>query len=131
MAKLNGYEIVGLMKKGKIINGTLLKSVTVCWIENITEDLDLSYSPSLVVECIKGLIYNLIPPEVGTRLITFGDSNLEKISSMYVKLITVTDEMRADDDLVDVKLPFIECASTDVGAMLLTEYITNKNWTIN
>ena len=38
--------------------------------------------------------------------------------------------MRASDILVDRKLPFEVCNSTDSGAMTISEYLALKNWQI-
>jgi hypothetical protein len=56
--------------------------------------------------------------------------NIDKLASVYVRLIEVTDEMRSEDDLVDEKKPFEVCNSTDEGAMLITDYVLTKNWAL-
>lgn len=65
-----------------------------------------------------------------SKTLTMGTTNLEKLTDVYVKLIPITDEMRAADDLIDEKLPFEVCESTDDGAMLITDYVGEKNWVL-
>jgi surface protein len=52
------------------------------------------------------------------------------LANVYVKLVDVTDEMLAQDEFAANKKPCVVCESTDEGAMLITEYIMSKNWTI-
>ena len=63
-----------------------------------------------------------------TQTLTVGTANLEKLANVYVKLVDITDKMRAEDEYIDNKLPFVQCESTDEGAMLISEYVTSKNW---
>lgn len=62
--------------------------------------------------------------------LTLGNTNNTKLSNIYVKLIDVTDEMRANDQYIDNKKPFELCESTDDGGMLITEYVVSKNWAL-
>lgn len=65
-----------------------------------------------------------------SKTLTVGTANKTKLTSVYVKLIDITDEMRAEDPYIDNKKPFVVCESTDEGAMLVEEYITSKNWVL-
>lgn len=64
------------------------------------------------------------------QTLTVGSANLEKLASVYVKLVDITDEMRAEDEYIDNKLPFEVCESTDEGAMTINDYVFLKNWEI-
>ena len=81
----------------------------------------------LTVDSLVGTIYEL--RDTGSsKTLSMGTTNLAKLASVYVKTIDITDEMRAEDDLVGEKLPFVVCESTDEGAMLITDYVLLKNW---
>ena len=54
-----------------------------------------------------------------------------KLDTIYVKLITATDNMIVNDPNINSKKPCEVCQSTDDGAMTLREYIVSKNWTIS
>lgn len=103
-------------------------------IRNIKATLQVSngtsYGHLLTVDSLVHLIYEL-RKQYYSQTLTVGTANLEKLANVYVKTITITDEMRAEDDLIDEKYPFVVCESTDEGAMLITDYATTvKNWTI-
>lgn len=63
-----------------------------------------------------------------SKTFTIGSANLEKLANVYVRTIGITDEMRAEDDLINEKMPFEICKSTDEGAIHITDYVTLKNW---
>lgn len=83
----------------------------------------------LTVDCLVHIIYEL--RDTGsTKTLSMASYNIDKLASVYVRLIEVTDEMRSEDDLVDEKKPFEVCNSTDEGAMLITDYVLTKNWAL-
>lgn len=106
-------------------------SLTECWLRNIKCNLQVgsgtSYGHLLTIESLLHLIKEC--RDTGSmKTLTIGTTNLEKLANTYVKVIDITDEMRAEDDLIDEKLPFEVCESTDEGAMLITDYVLEKNW---
>lgn len=104
-----------------------------CWLKNIKISIQVgsgsSYGHLLTEESLLFMIKELI--NTGSlKTFTIGTANLEKLASIYVKKITITDEMRAEDENIDLKLPFEVCTSTTSGAQLITSYVTSKNWTL-
>jgi hypothetical protein len=103
------------------------------WIRNIKANLQVGVGTSwghlIKQECAIHLLYEL--RDTGSaKTITFSKKTGELLANVYVKSIPITDEMRAEDDLVDEKLPFAVCESTDEGATLITEYVLQKNWQV-
>jgi hypothetical protein len=104
-----------------------------CWIKNIQRGIQVgsgtTYGHLLTVESLIHLIYQLVEyPSM--QVLTIGSANLEKLTNVYVRTIDITDEMREEDDLIDKKLPFEVCESTDEGAIQIVEYAKLKNWNI-
>lgn len=96
------------------------------WVKNIITSIDFHYSYRLTQENLIHLIYEY--RDTGALLtLTIGSANREKLKNVYVRLIDITDEMRAQDDLIDEKLPFEVCESTDEGAIWIEEYAIFKN----
>lgn len=88
-----------------------------------------SYGHLLNLHSLLNTIKELHINTSGTKTLTIGTTNIAKLEDVYVKLIDITDEMRAEDEYIDNKAPFVQCESTDEGAMLVTEYVTTiKNW---
>ena len=93
--------------------------------------LGTSYGHLIKVEDLIFTIYHLRDRgEATPRTLTVGTKNLQKLAGVYVKLVPITDEMRAEDDLIDEKKPFEVCESTDDGAMLITNYVSLKHWAL-
>lgn len=69
--------------------------------------------------------------ETTSQKLTVATAVSSKLDTIYVKLITATDDMIAADPNITSKKPCEVCASTDDGAMTLREYIVSKNWTIS
>lgn len=88
-----------------------------------------TYGHLLTIESLIHLIGEL--RDVGlSKTLTIGSANLEKLANVYVKPIDITDEMRAEDDFIDQKLPFVVCDSTDEGACPIVDYANYKNWQV-
>lgn len=108
------------------------RNVKNIWLKNIKANFDLTTCDSVTQECIIHIIKEL--RNTGSaKTLSLGSTNMKKITgdnAVYVKTIAITDEMRAEDDLIDEKSPFVVCESTDEGAMLITEYAKTKNWNI-
>lgn len=105
--------------------------LTNLYVKNIKANLQIGYHSSwghlLTVDSLVNTIYEC--RDTGSiKTLTVGSANLSKLANVYVKLIDITDEMRAEDDLIDEKLPFEVCESTDEGAMLIANYVGLKNW---
>ena len=109
-------------------------AITEIWVKNIKTTLQVSsgtsYGHLLTVDSLVHLVYEL-RKQASSQTLSIGTTNLAKLANVYVKAVEITDEMRAEDDLIDEKYPFVRCESTDEGAMLITTYAsTIKNWTI-
>ena len=131
----NFLTIVPLLDISNVTNAGLMFSscfsLTECWLRNIKTNLQVgsgtTYGHLLTVESLLHLIKEC--RDTGSmKTLTIGTANMEKLANTYVKVIDITDEMRAEDDLIDEKLPFEVCESTDEGAMLITDYVLEKNW---
>ena len=94
---------------------------------NLTVGSGTSWGHLLTVDSLVGLCYELCDTG-STKTLTVGSANLTKLASVYVRSIEITDAMRAEDDLIDEKLPFEVCDSTDEGATLIADYVLLKNW---
>lgn len=109
------------------------RKLTDCYLRNIKANLQVgsgtSYGHLLTLDSLIHLIKEL--RDTGSsKTLTVGSANLEKLANVYVRTITITDEMRVEDDLIDEKLPFEVCESTDEGATLITNYVSAKHWVL-
>lgn len=109
---------------------TVIENVTFKNIpQNITIASGTSWGHLLTPDSLLNTIQELWTNTSGTKTLIMGTANTAKLADVYVKLIPITDEMRAEDGYIDKKAPFETCESTDEGAMLITEYVTTiKNW---
>lgn len=128
---IRGYDIRSSANITNFISGC--SKIREIWIKNIKANLQVgsanTWGHLLTLESLIHLIGELRTVRYLTTL-TVGSANLEKLANIYVKTVEITDEMRANDDLIDEKLPFEVCESTDEGACLITEYVNYKNWQI-
>ena len=122
-----------------IRNATILTTMisnaklTECWLRNIRATLQVGYGSYnghlLTLESLLHLCKECRKTTSSLKL-TVGTANLEKLANVYVKLIDITDDMRAEDDLIDEKYPFVQCESTDEGAMAIADYMATKMWSL-
>lgn len=128
---ISKLDMRSVTEAGGIVLGCT--SLENCSFVNIKTSLQVSsgnqYGHLLTVESLLFLIKELITTSSELEL-TIGVTNLNKLSNVYVKLMEVSDEMRAEDEFIDQKLPFEVCESTDEGAMLITDYVRLKKWTL-
>ena len=108
-------------------------ALTECWLRNIKANLTVgsgtSYGHLLTLESLLHLCKECHKTTSSLKL-TVGTENLAKLEGIYVKLIDITDDMRAEDDLIDEKYPFVQCESTDEGAMEIADYMATKSWSL-
>lgn len=114
---------------------TNCKALTNLTLKNIKVSLQISdgtsYGHLLTTDSLINTIKELWDLSGGTsQTLTMGTSNIEKLASTYVKLITPTEEQIAADENIASKMPCEVCESTDEGAMLITDYVVSKNWTL-
>ena len=101
--------------------------------KSITIGSGTSYGHLLTLDSLLNTIKELWDNSTGTSTLTLtvGSTNLTKLANVYVKLIDITDEMRAEDEFIDKKKPFVVCEKTDEGAMsALYDYPLLKNFEI-
>lgn len=104
------------------VNLTNLKLINIRSTIQIASGTD--YGHLLTVDSLVGLCQECINTGSSNKL-TVGSANLEKLASVYVKL---TGEAEADETLP--KMPMVVCESTDEGAMLIEDYMLQKNWAL-
>lgn len=97
---------------------------------NIPSSLSFGDCPHLTNDIVVGIANELIVPTSTSQNLTLHTITANKLDNIFVKLIDITDEMRAEDDFIDKKLPCEVCGAEDEGAMSLREYILSKKWTI-
>lgn len=135
---LGTLDMISVTNASSIIRGCdKLKDIT---LKNIKISLQIGsgngtssshYGYLLTLDTLLNTIKELhTNTSTSTLTLTIGTANQEKLANVYVKLIDITDEMRAEDPYIDNKAPFVQCESTDEGAMTLTEYAILKNWAI-
>lgn len=125
---INATETTRLFEQCSALTNLTLKNIKV----NLTIGSGTSWGHLLTLDSLINTIKELWDYSNGTKTYTLQMSTPSKelIANTYVKLITATEEMIADDPYIESKMPCEVCESTDEGAMLLTDYATLKKWTI-
>ena len=112
------------------------KALTTFTLKNIKKDLTIgsgtSYGTLLDDPTIINTAMELWDLTGATaRKLTVATAVSSKLDTIYVKLITPSEEQITADPNITSKKPCEVCESTDNGAMTLREYIVSKNWTIS
>lgn len=125
---INGNTLTNMFDGCSKLKNLTLKNIK----KSITIGSGTSYGHLLTLDSLLNTIKELwTNTDSSTLTLTMGTTNTAKLADVYVKLIPITDEMRAEDEYIDNKAPFEVCESTDEGAMLITEYVTTvKKWTL-
>lgn len=102
-------------------------NLTTLNLKNIPINLQVgssSYGSLLTLESLIGLCQECIQ-STSSLTLTVGTANLNKLANVYVKL---TNEPEEVDGFI--KLPMVQCESTDEGAMTIADYMALKNWVL-
>lgn len=110
-----------------ITNCSKLENLTLL---NIKRPLSLGYSSGsmgtkLTLESLINTCKECIK-QSSTYKLTLGITNMEKLSNVYVKFTNPSQTSIATDQKGEVEV----CESTDTGAMLISNYMTLKNWSL-
>lgn len=103
--------------------------------KNIKRSLEIGstdYGQLICVDDLINIIKELWDNSSGTTIykLTMGTFNINKLSNVYVRLITPSAEQVAEDSNIANKLPCEVCDATDEGAMLIDDYVIMKNWNL-
>ena len=93
-------------------------------IKYLNYSLSVKNCANLTLETLIGLCKECVKSEIAKTL-SINSACLEKLSTVYVKLTDKT-----EDNESYPKLPCAVCESTDEGAMLISDYMALKNWTL-
>lgn len=121
---VSGLDLRNVEDAGNMFN--VCDELETCLIKNIKTELDLSECPSLSLDSLIYIIKEL--RRAGGKTLTLGSVNRAKLNGVYVKTIDITDDMRAEDDLIDEKLPFEICDENTDGGTNIIDYMTRKSW---
>lgn len=115
---------------------TSCRAMTECWLKNIRRSLTVgastTYGHLLTLESLLHLCKECHVTTTRYTL-TIGTENLAKLEGVYVRMLQpneITDEMRQEDAYIDEKYPFVQCDSTENGALRVADYMSFKNWSI-
>ena len=126
---IDNLDIINAITASLFIDGcSELKNLT---LKNIKVDIPMHYSPKLTDESLINTAKEFWDFTGSTsKTLKVSATNNARFDAIYVKLITATDEMIAEDEYINNKKPCEVCESTDEGAMTLREYVVSKNWAL-
>ena len=123
---IRGIDMIKTISESSAFSNCV--NLTNLTIYNIATELKIASGTSwghlITKESLIQIIGELIDTGSSRRL-TMGSTNLAKLTDVYVK-ITSTEP----DENGNVKLPFEVCSASDEGAMLITNYVTQKHWSL-
>ena len=101
--------------------------------KNIKKSIQLGSGTSWGTKLSDNSIINTFQElhELTGQTLTLSTTSGARTEAIYVKLIDITDDMRANDPYIDNKKPCVVCEPTDAGAMTLKEYGISKGWSIS
>lgn len=109
-----------------------LKNLTLYNIKkSLTIGSGTSYGTLLTLDSLVHTIQQLWDLTGSTsQKLTMSTASKNLIANVYVKLVEPTAEQIEADPNIIYKKNCVVCESADEGAMLITEYLTSKNWSI-
>ena len=116
----NGQSLGGMFGDCTNLTNLTLKNISA----KLTVGSATAYGHLLTLESLIGLCQECVK-STSSLTLTVGTANLTKLADVYVKLTAEPEEIEGL-----IKLPMVQCESTDEGAMTIIDYMALKNWSL-